>query len=119
MPYGKRRSILTYLPRLVSAFLHPVRTAVGVSAPLNTLLARVFVTNETWSGEAIRKPEDPWLRQAWDALRFAASEGYQPFLTQNIRRGEGAVESLMGVAPAAGERQRSRAENYLHDILPP
>jgi hypothetical protein len=117
-PDGKRRTILTYLPRLVSAALHPVRTAVGISAPLNTVLARVFVTNERYSGEVIREPGDPWFKQAWDALKFAGEEGYQPFLAQNIRRGQGAIESLMGVAPAAGEWQRSAAENYLHDVMP-
>lgn len=117
-PDGKRRSILTYLPRLVSAGLHPIRTVVGISAPLNTVLARIFATNEKWSGEVIREPGDPWLKQAWDALKFAGEEGYQPFLMQNVQRGEGTVESLMGVAPAASEWQKSDAENYLHDIMP-
>jgi hypothetical protein len=117
-PDGQRRSILTYLPRLVSAYLHPVRTVVGISNPLNVILGRLFVTNEAWSGEVIRQPGDPWFRQAWDALKFVGSEGYQPFVAQNVKRGEGAVESVMGVSPAAAEWQKSDAENYLHDVMP-
>jgi C-terminal domain on Strawberry notch homologue len=118
-PDGKRRAIPTYLRTIMSAYLHPVKTVGSITAPLNTMLYRLLVSNETYSGEMIREPGDPFLKQAWDALRLVATEGYQPFVASNIARGEGTVESVMGVAPAAAELQRSAAENYLHDVLPP
>jgi predicted phage tail protein len=115
---GQRRSLPTYLRTIVSAYLHPIRTIGGISAPLNAMLWRIFVSNETFSGEMIREPGDPFFKQAWDALRLVAKEGYQPFVGSNIARGLGKTESLMGVSPAPAEIQRSAAENYLHDILP-
>jgi hypothetical protein len=117
-PDGKRRAVPTYLRTIVSAYLHPVRTVTGITAPLNAVLGRLFITNESYSGEIIREPGDPFLKQAWDALKFATSEGYQPFVRQNIQRGEGSLESVLGISPAAAEIQRTAAENYLHEVMP-
>lgn len=118
-PDGKRRAIPTYWKTIISAELHPVRTIGGITAPLNAILWRTFITNMTFSGEVIRDPSDPWMKQAWDALRMAASEGYQPFVSQTRKSGLGKAESLMGVTAAPAEINRSKAENYLHDVLPP
>jgi hypothetical protein len=92
---------------------------VNISAPLNALFMRILVTNESYYGEVIREPGDPWLRQAWDALKFAASEGYTPFIGQTIQRGGGTADSFMGVGYAPVGFQRTDLENYLHDIAPP
>ena len=118
-PDGKRRSPATYMRTVISAALHPGRTIGAISAPLNTLLYRVLISNQTYGGEIIRQPGDAWWQQAYDALRLMGTEGYQPFVKQNLERGEGKAESFMGISPAPAEIERSDAENYLHDVLPP
>lgn len=118
-PDGVRRAPPTYLTTFLSAQRHPLGAIANTSAPLNAALYRTLVSNQTYSGEIIRDPADPWLKQAWDALRDVAKEGYQPFLAENIARGQGGVESTMGVSRAPAEVNRSAAENYLHDVMPP
>lgn len=118
-PDGKRRAPPTYIGALASFLRHPFNTVVNVAAPMNPLLYRLFVTNETYRGEIIREPDDPWLQQAADALKEIASEGYVPFVAQTVQRGGGGVDSLMGIGMAPSEVTATKAEALLRDLQGP
>lgn len=118
-PEGHRLSPASYLRTVASAYRHPLNTVAGITAPLNAALYRIFVSNQSFSGEIIREPGDPWTRQVRNVLKSLAAEGYQPFVLQNFERGSGGLAPIMGITNAPAEVERSEAENYLRSVMPP
>ncbi len=92
-------------------------TATHKIHPLLSLLADVL-TNEDFFGTEIRNPDDPWVQQLGEVLRFVVKE-YRPIVVANQQQRPGhGVESFFGITPAPASVRRTALENYLVAQIP-